>query len=85
MRGRGGARARQRGWAAVITLLVALLIVAVLAGTILKQQGPPAATGAARVDAEVDASRPMERARALEQSVKEQAADRDKRIDDAAK
>jgi hypothetical protein len=91
----GSVRGRQRGWAAVFTLLFALLIVAVMAGILLKQQGPPPASasragpgagapGAANVDAE-GTSNPMERARALEKTVQQQAADHDKRIDEAAK
>jgi len=90
----GSARGRQRGWAAVITLL-AVLIVAVMAGILLKQQVPSRASasraglgagapGAANADAE-GTSNPMERARSLEKTVQQQAADLDKRIDDAVK
>ncbi len=87
----GSVRGRQRGWAAVITLLFALLIVAVMAGILLKQQGPAPASasgagapGAANADAE-GTSNPMERARALEKTVQQQAADLDKRIDAGSK
>ena len=102
----GAVPARQRGWAAVITLLLAVLIVALLAGTLLVQRGAPGAsparaapdpgdagatgpaTGAARIETNGAVPAPanaIERARALEESVKQQAADRDRRIDDAVR
>ena len=102
----GAVPARQRGWAAVITLLLAVLIVALLAGTLLRQQAAPAAPasraapepggvrakdpaiGAAGGETEGAVPAPgtaVERARALENSVRQQAADLEKRIDDAAR
>jgi len=93
--------ARQQGWAGVLALLFAVLIVALLAGAVLKQARPPAdhaepdpggatgvAGGAAQVEAEGAAPAPgsaLERARALEQSVQQQASDLDKRMRDAEK
>ena len=75
---------------AVLLLLVALLIAAVLVGVLLR--GGPPAPGAARdpeaagspgADAPAPAPRdPRERARALENAVRQQAADVDRRIDE---
>jgi hypothetical protein len=102
----GAVPARQRGWAAVITLLLAVLIVALLAATLLKQYGAPGAfparaapdpgdagakgpaSGAAPVGTDGAVPAPtnaIERARALEESVKQMAADHEKRIDDAVR
>jgi hypothetical protein len=101
MPGPGTPPVRQGGWAGVITLLLAVLIVALLSGTLLKHYGAPAARsdraapapgeagvrapGAAPVDNELALPAPtnaVERARAVEETVRQQAADRDKRIDD---
>jgi hypothetical protein len=101
----GNVPARQRGWAGVLTLLLAVLIVAIAAGALLRQYGAPAATAARAAPDSRDADAPgrgsaaraevesvvpapgiaVDRARALEDSVRQQAADLDKRIDDAAK
>jgi hypothetical protein len=92
----GAAPARQRGWAGLVVLL-AVLIVALLAGTMLKQYGAPGApparatgpsTGAGRLETEAAVPAPANavvRARALEESIRQQAADMDRRIDDAAR
>jgi len=105
MREPGTVPARQRGWAGVLTLLLAVLFVALAAGVLLRQYGAPAAaarraepdpraagaTGpgsAARAEVESPVPAPgnaVERARALEESVRQQASDLDKRIDDAAR
>jgi hypothetical protein len=97
---------RQRGWVGIIVLLLALLIVAVLAQTVLKQSGllggfdqrsPSARPDAARgpgviapapIDATTATPTPanaLERARGLESEMQQQARDRSKDIDDAAK
>jgi len=97
-------RARQRGWAGVLTLLLAVLFVALAAGILLRHGAPaapaagaapdPRAAGAkgpggvARIDAEGVVPAPgnaVERARALEESVRQQATEREKRIEDATK
>ena len=106
MPGPGAAPARQRGWAAALTLLLTVLLVTLLAGTLLKQSGGPAAPGAAGppdpnaagatppsgsaalVEPQGGTRAPgnaVDRARAVEESVKQQAADLEKRIDDATK
>jgi hypothetical protein len=93
-------RARQRGWAGLIGLVLALVIVAMLAKTVLEQYGlagstrkPATAgdrTGLGPVPHETTAVVPaprdaMERARGLESSVQQQAVDNARRIDDALK
>jgi len=92
-----GSRARQRGWAGLIGLIIALVIVALLAKTVLEQYGmtrKPGTAGettglgpvpqdtAAIIPAPRDA---MERARGLESAVQQQAIDKAKRIEDALK
>jgi hypothetical protein len=86
---------RQRGWAALIGLVIALVIVAMLAKTVLEQYGMTrkpgpagAATGLGPVPHETTSVVPaprdaMERARGLESQVQQQAIDNAKRIDDA--
>ena len=86
-----GVRARQGGWAGLIGLLIALLLVFVLARTVMKQMGlvggsSQTATAAAAASNPVDATTPapmqaVERARALEAQVREQALEQQKRID----
>ena len=94
-------RAAQRGWLGLIAILVALVIVAVLAQTVLRSYGlvgggeRTAASGPAKPagrSAAGDAPRsappvtaPMERARALEGDVKRGAEDLDRRIDEQTK
>jgi hypothetical protein len=104
MAGHGGAGARQGGWAGLLALLLALAIVALLAGTVLRQYGlaggtaPRAGQGAAAREAiggiapvaVPDGATPsprdaISRARGLEDAVRQQAADYDKRIDAASK
>jgi len=100
----GPGSARQRGWGLVV-LLLAVVIVALLAGTMLRQYGlaggssarvEPGARGEGARDpglgmapldpgAAVPAPRTaIERARGLEDSVRQQAGDLNKRVDDAA-
>jgi hypothetical protein len=98
---------RQRGWVGIIVLLLALLIVAVLAQTVLKQSGllggfdqrspsarpgetarGPGVIAPAPIDATMATPTPanaLERARGLESEMQQQARDRSKDIDDAAK
>jgi hypothetical protein len=92
---------RQRGWVGLAVLLLALVIVAVLAQTALKHYGllaaadAPAAKTSARVQApdasgQVDAAtttphNALERARGLENTVRKQADELGKQIDDTAK
>ena len=90
-------RFRQRGWAGLIGLLLALVIVGFLLKTVMDQYGlgrkPGGADKATAVGpashettAVVPAPRvAMERARGLEAQVQQQAADQQKRIDDALK
>jgi predicted lipid-binding transport protein (Tim44 family) len=86
-------RARQGGWAGLIGLLIALLVVFLLGRTVMKQMGllgtppPPAAAGAAS-GAQADAAtappvQALERARALQAQVQEQAREQQQRIDNA--
>lgn len=85
--------ARQRGWAGLIGLLLALLIVFLLGRTLLKQMGLlGGASQAAAVSAPGSAqttvatpsvTAPMERARALQEQVREQARANEERIDKA--
>lgn len=88
-------RARQGGWAGLIGLLLALLIVFLLGKTVLQQTGllnatAKPATAAARpgnVPAEVATPTPaaaLERARALEAQVRQQARENEERIDKAS-
>ena len=90
-------RARQRGWVGLIVLVLALVIVGVLLKTVLQQYGLTGNAGPASkatpVDSvsrdvtttEVTPRNALERARGLEASVQQQAADQAKRIDDALK
>jgi cytochrome c-type biogenesis protein CcmH/NrfG len=81
-------RSRQLGAGAVLLLLVVLLIAAVLVGVLLRGGSPgpgaardPEAAGnpGAATSAPAD---PRERARALEDTVRQQAADVERRIDE---
>ena len=91
---------RQRGWVGLVALLLALVIVAVLAQTALKQYGVLAPVGAQAVktsargqpdgsgqlDSATTAPRnAIERARGVENMVRKQADDMGKQIDDTAK
>ena len=93
-------RSRQAGWVGLIGLVLALVIVAMLAKTVLEQYGlggatrkPGAAgdrTGLGPVPHETTSVVPaprdaMERARGLESAVQQQAVDNAKRIEDALK
>jgi uncharacterized iron-regulated membrane protein len=90
-------RERQRGWAGLIGLIIALIIVAMLAKTLLQTYGltgtatsasqtTPVGQASHEVGAVTPAPRDaMERARGLEQSVQQQANDLSKRIDEASK
>ena len=76
-------RRRQRGWVGLVALLIALVIVAWLAKTALTSYGlsgkpPAAAPGAPPTD-------PRERARAVEQTVIDQAKDAARKLEDAEK
>ncbi len=89
--------ASQRGWIGLVGLLVALVIVAVLAQSVLKSYGlvggadhvvrgsaaQPASSDAARPAAA--APNPMERARSLERDVQRDAQDLSRRIDEQTK
>ena len=91
---------RQRGWVGLVVLLLALVIVAVLAQTALKHYGllaaadTPAENKRARLQApdasgQVDAAtatprNALERARGLENAVRQQADDLGRQIDDTA-
>src|SRR5262245_34328459 len=93
----GVSRSRQRGWVGLIVLVVALVIVAMLVKTVLNEYGLTGTTGTASKATAIDPvsqdvntvdSSPrnaMERARGLESSVQQQAAEQAKRIDDALK
>jgi hypothetical protein len=92
---------RQRGWVGLIVLLIALVIVAMLAQTALKNYGMLGAgapvkaqsrapgTGApASPDtaaAPAAPTTPIERARGVEETVKQGAEDMSKRIDEQTK
>jgi len=92
---------RQRGWVGLVVLLLALVIVAVLAQTALKHYGllAPADTTTAKASArmqvpdasgQVDAAtmtprNALERARGMENTVRKQADEQGRQIDDAAK
>ena len=88
-----GTRARQGGWAGLIGLLLALVIVALLGRTLLKQMGlfaePQAVAGkpgSTQVEHAAPAvTAPIERARALEKQVQQQARENAARIDDATR
>lgn len=87
--------ARQRGWLGLIGLVLALVIVALLARTILKEYGLAGNSasetrhvkvpGAPDVEAaaNVTPKNALERAHALQDEVRKQAADEEKRIDAA--
>jgi hypothetical protein len=89
--------AHQRGWAGLIVLVIALVIVGMLAKTLLETYGlTGAATTASKTTPvgqashEVGAVTPaprdaIERARGVEQSVQQQANDLSKRIDEASR
>ena len=90
------ARARQGGWGAVLTMLLAVLVIAILAGTLLKQYGvvggakraaaaDPAAAGAGAQPVVPGPRSVIENARGIEASVQQQADDQAKRIDEAIK
>ena len=93
--------ARQRGWAGLLVLLIAILIVGWLAKDALKQYGMlPGASDGRRSTAPADRLRnpglgdaapdmssapvapatPIERARGVEQMIKQQAEEREKRM-----
>jgi hypothetical protein len=87
-------RHRQRGWLGLVVILVALVIVALTARTALKQYGllddsskarPAAKPGANEVEqaAAVTPGSALERARGVQDMVKQGAAEQDKRIDEA--
>ena len=85
-------RRRQRGWVGLVVILLALVIVAVLARTALKQYGllddpakAPAAAGASEAApaATVTPRNALERAKGVEDMVKQGAAAQQKNIDDA--
>jgi hypothetical protein len=93
-----GGPARQRGWVGLIGLIIALVIVAMLAKTVLEQYGltgsarkPSTAgdrTGLGPVPHETTSVVPapreaMERARGLESAVQQQAVDSARRIEEA--
>ena len=87
---------RQRGWLGLVVILLALVIVALSARTALKQYGVlddpskprPAAVakpGASELE-QATATTPrdaLERARGVQDMVRQQAIEQDKRIDDA--
>jgi hypothetical protein len=89
-------RSRQGGWAGLIGLVLALVIVALLAKTVLAQLGvlgakpagvahgtpAPAPTSAAEAAA-IAPKDALERARNLQQVVREQARENEERIDKA--
>jgi len=88
--------AGQDGWVGLVALLLALVIVAVLAQTALKHYGlldttaasarERAAVATGGVDSSAATPRQaIERARGLEDSLKQQADDLGRKIDDAAK
>ena len=90
-------RSRQGGWIGLIGLLLALVVVLLLGRTLLKQMGlftdtsaparsAVATPGSTQVDvATPGVTAPIERARALEQQVQQQARDQSARIDDATR
>jgi ABC-type proline/glycine betaine transport system substrate-binding protein len=87
-------RDRQRGWVGLVVILLALVIVALVAKTALKQYGltddpaktrPAAAAGASEAEqaAAVTPRNALERARGVEDMVKQGAIEQQKNIDDA--
>jgi len=90
-------RARQRGWAGLIGLIIALVLVALLAKTVLEQYSMTRkpgtvgeATGLGSVPQDTAAILPaprdaMERARGLESAAQQQVIDKARRIEDALK
>jgi len=85
-------RRRQRGWVGLVVILLALVIVAVLARTALKQYGllddpakAPAAAGASEAAqaATVTPRNALERAKGVVDMVKQGTAAQQKNIDDA--
>ena len=91
---------RQRGWLALVGILIALVIVAVLAQTVLRSYGlfggtdrtvagprtPPGVTPADEPAAATPAvTAPIERARSLEQQVQRDAKNLGERIDEQTK
>jgi hypothetical protein len=92
---------RQRGWVGLVVLLLALVIVAVLAQTALKHYGLLAPSGAPAVNTsareqatdgsgQLDSAtttprNAIERARGVENTVRRQADELGKQIDDTAK
>ena len=86
---------RQRGWVGLVVILLALVIVALTARTALKQYGilddpdkakavavKPGATEVEQASA-MTPRNALERARGVEDMVKQQAIEQEKRIDDA--
>jgi hypothetical protein len=89
--------ARQRGWVGIIALLLVVCVVAVMASTLLKSLMPSGKSSADRsaprvpaggldpVDSASATAPPpgdaLERARGVQDAVREQAADLQKRID----
>jgi hypothetical protein len=87
-------RDRQRGWVGLVVILLALVVVALVARTALKQYGllddpakprPAAAAGASEAAqaAAVTPRNALERARGVEDMVKQGAIEQQKNIDDA--
>jgi hypothetical protein len=90
-------RARQKGWVGLIGLLLALVVVALLGRSLLKQMGvfadaPRERAVAKRVSEPVSVpsesaspsfTAPMERARGVEQQLQQQAREQAARIDAA--
>jgi hypothetical protein len=85
---------RQRGWLGLIGLLIALVLVAVLARTILREYGLAGASATQAKHAKAPANEEeeaatvtpknaLERAHALQDQVRQQAIDEEKRIDAA--
>jgi hypothetical protein len=84
---------RQRGWIGLVGIVLALVIVAVVAKTALKQYGlldsakaptaPPAAASEAERAAAVTPRNALERARGVQDMVRQGAIDQQKSIDDA--
>jgi hypothetical protein len=86
-------RQRQRGWVGLVVILLALAIVALVARTALKQYGllddpakpRPAAAGTSETEqaAAMTPRNALERAKGVEEMVKQGAAAQQKNIDDA--
>jgi len=93
--------ASQRGWVGLIAVLIALVIVAVLAQTVLKSYGllgsdapatartrvpgPAAPVAPDLAGAPVAPTAPIERARGLEQQLQRDAQEQARRIDEQTK